>query len=224
MKLIVALALLLASLTASAITSFQCLPKTKITPNETHGTALRTAKSDLGRWVAFWCGAQDPADSAHWIWRMNRFAVLAKYSKPLEDAIAAAGGDVETLGVLNAVINMPQVVPVEGTIDDYEFKMLRWSACQALSTKPYDIPVLDLPTNYCGPQPTKPPIGTPQAGWKAAGTTIFKYANGRLTSATTRKATAGAPCDGVTVVTAGASVYQGLVGGPADEKTACTKP
>jgi hypothetical protein len=67
------------------------------------------------------------------------------------------------------------------------------------------------------------PLPLPQQGWTAAGTTIFKYANGRLTSATTRKAMKGAACDGATVVTAGASVYQGLVGGPADEKTACVK-
>lgn len=69
-----------------------------------------------------------------------------------------------------------------------------------------------------------PPLPLPQQGWKANGTTIFKYASGRLTGATTRKATVGAACDGITVVTAGAYTYQGLIGGPADEKTACTRP
>ena len=69
-----------------------------------------------------------------------------------------------------------------------------------------------------------PPLPLPQQGWKANGTTIFKYASGRLTVPTSRKATLGAACDGVTVVTAGAYTYQGLVGGPLDEKTACTRP
>jgi hypothetical protein len=73
---------------------------------------------------------------------------------------------------------------------------------------------------YPAPLPLPPPPGT----WKAVGTTIFKYASGRLTGYTSRKATKDAPCDGITVVTAGASVYQGLIGGAVDEKTACVRP
>lgn len=123
----------------------------------------------------------------------------------------------------------------------WQFKDWRYQACQWLSsTQPgvtprpaMPIPLPNVfnpdgtqwmpPLTYCdvwdpGPKPTPP------TGWVAMGTTIFKFANGRLTSATTQKATKGAPCDGITVVTAGAYTYQGLVGGAADEKTACVKP
>ena len=63
----------------------------------------------------------------------------------------------------------------------------------------------------------------PDTGWKAVGTTIFNFANGRLVSSTGRAATKGARCDGATVATAGANIYQGLVSGPPTEKTACAK-
>jgi len=120
-------------------------------------------------------------------------------------------------------------VPLSTPLQKYEFWRLKYKACREMLTAPF--PVLPpggmpaFPANWCdgwNPGPN-PPTPVPQPGWDADGTTIFKYANGRLTSATTRKATKDAPCDGVTVVTAGIYIYQGLVGGPADEKTACSK-
>lgn len=222
---LIALSLALSSLTASALTLVNCVPKTKHTPNATSGSQLRSAKSDTGRWVAYWCGAPDPANPAKWIWRAQTYAVLTKYSAVIEAAIQTAGGDVESFSVLTAVVNTPQVAPPVGSVDEYDWRMLRWSACRALAVKPYDVTLdADLPVEFCGAAPVPPPIGTPQSGWKATGATIFKYANGRLTSPTIRKATKDAACDGVTVVTAGTLIYQGLVGGAADEKTPCVKP
>lgn len=70
------------------------------------------------------------------------------------------------------------------------------------------------------------PIPVPTPGeWKAYGGTIFKHANGKLTSAVTGKtATKGASCKGVTVATAGTFVFQELVGGVVGEATRCVKP
>jgi len=80
-----------------------------------------------------------------------------------------------------------------------------------------------VPPTYPANDPCLPSPPVPQQGWTATGGTIFKFSGGRLTAPTVRKATKGAQCDGSTVVTAGAFVYQGLVGGAADEKTACEK-
>ena len=79
------------------------------------------------------------------------------------------------------------------------------------------------PPTYPANDPCLPTAPTPQSGWTAVGTTIFKFSGGRLSAPTVRKAIKGAACDGLTVATAGANVYQGLVGGAADEKTACER-
>lgn len=62
-----------------------------------------------------------------------------------------------------------------------------------------------------------------QPTWTATGSTIFKFTAGRISAATSRKATRGAACDGVTKATVGLTVYQSLVGGPADEVTGCAR-
>jgi hypothetical protein len=77
------------------------------------------------------------------------------------------------------------------------------------------------PLNSSRPAPLDPT--PPAAEWKAAGGAIFKFAGGKITQATARRATKGAACDGITKVTVGLTVFQSLVGGPADEVTGCSK-
>lgn len=62
-----------------------------------------------------------------------------------------------------------------------------------------------------------------QPVWTALGTVIYKFTGGRVSAVTSRKATKGAACDGTTKATVGLTVLQSLVGGPADEVTACTR-
>lgn len=80
---------------------------------------------------------------------------------------------------------------------------------------------LVAPLNASKPAPLDP--APPAAEWKARGGTIFKVAGGKITQATARRATNGAACDGITKATVGLTVFQSLVGGPADEVTGCSK-
>jgi hypothetical protein len=146
---------------AHAQTIVNCFPKSKQTPLSSEGTQVRSAKSDLGRWAAWWCGAPDPATPGKWKWRLQSYAVLAQYGAPLETAITESNGDFETWKVYNALLTMPSIKPAAGSMAEYQFKTLRWSACKALATKPYDVVFdADLPANFCGEAPTPPGPGT----------------------------------------------------------------
>lgn len=128
--------------------------------------------------------------------------------------------------------------PLTNDADRWEYASWRFQACQWLtSTQPGVSPrpamPIALPADVKNPDgtPWLPPVGycdpwnpgPPPSTWKATGGTIFKFASGRLTVPTVRKATAGAACDGVTKATVGSTAYQSLVGGPSDEVTGCAK-
>lgn len=206
MKRLLVLALLLIAPLAHA--AFDCIPKTSITP-AAPGTQLRYAKADTGIWVNWWCpvpptGTQDPTKT--W-WRQQAWAALTKYQNSLPNPIETIyqiGSANDALAALNATATASAVVPAPGSVDEYNYKMLLWSACQALNTPPYDVP--DLTPGSCGTQPTAPPPGTTTSVYVAAvnGTSTVRQAfpatqnaDGSWTRSlvSTGNATVGATCD-----------------------------
>lgn len=207
MKRLLALVLLLLAPLVHA-TTFDCIPKTNLTPNAA-GTTLRYAKADTGIWVNWWCqvpptGTQDPTKT--W-WRQQAWAALTKYqnasSNPIE-VIYQIGSAPDALTALNAAASAGVVTPTPGSVDEYNYKMLLWSACQALNTPPYD--VTDLIPGSCGTQPTPPPPSTTVPVYVAAanGTSTVRQAfpatqnaDGSWTRSltSTGNATVGATCD-----------------------------
>jgi len=162
MKRLLVLALLLIAPLAHA---FDCLPKTVITPNAS-GTVLRYAQADTGIWVNWWCpvpptGTQDPTKT--W-WRQQAWAALTKYQAANPNPISALttiASAADPVGALTAADKASAVVPAAGSVDEYNYKTLLWSACQALITAPVDLPNPDpISPTYCGTQPVQPPPGT----------------------------------------------------------------
>lgn len=223
-RLLVLILLVIAPLAHAA---FSCIPKTTLTP-AAPGTQLRYAKADTGIWVNWWCpvpptGTQDPAKT--W-WRQQAWAALTRYENTVANPVELLqqfSTSADPLSVMNATLAASSVVPTTGSLDEYNLKMLHWSACQALIAAPVDIPNADpISPGYCGTQPVPPPMNTQT--WKALGGTIFTYASGKLTGITSKKAAAGAPatCD-VSQAIVNSRVFCQLTGGPTNEVAEVTK-
>lgn len=205
MKKLLALVLLLIAPLAQA---FDCLPKTNVTPTAT-GSTLRYAKADTGVWVNWWCpvppaAGQDPTKT--W-YRQQAWAALLKYenanTNPIE-VVYTIGAAADPLAALNTAATAGAIVPAVGSVDEYNYKMLMWSACQALSTTPYDIP--DLVPAPCPAQPTPPSPTTAApvyiAAANGASTTRQAFVATQNTDGSwtrsltsTGSATVGATCD-----------------------------
>lgn len=209
MKRFLAILLLLVAPLAHA--TFDCIPKTTITPNAS-GTQLRYAQADTGVWINWWCvvppkAGQDPTKT--W-WRQQAWAALTKYQasnpNPISTLYSIATA-ADPILALNAADTASTVVPVVGSIDEYNYKTLIWSACKALVTAPLDIPNPDpIDPNYCGAQPVAPPPGTitPVYVVTPSGTSTIRQAfiaiqnpDGSWTRSisSTGNATVGATCD-----------------------------
>lgn len=179
------------------------------------GRELR-GNTAAGEWSAFWW--RDTANSrwCGYSWAgLYKFAPGPKATMAIVDSIKNSPG----VAAIRQAIDAFTVKPAPGSYDEYEFGMLHYQACMAMQAS---LPASGVTfTGKCvQPVPPSPPVMA--SAWIATGGSIFTYSGGRLTSVTTRKATKGAPCDGVTKATIGAT-YQSLVNGSQSEVTACIK-
>jgi len=149
MKTIV-LALLLFLFAASADAQLVCIPKTAFSPNAP-GSEFMSGSSSAGTVDAYWC----PVDGKKY--RAQVFVSLNKYNTAKRTAsirrIAAAP---DMLTALNNELAVNGVKPAVGSLDEYEFKNLQYMGCRLLMVKPYLVPIVDIPEDFCGAAPIKP--------------------------------------------------------------------
>ena len=226
MKRIAAATLL--ALCSIAAQAFDCLPSTAATPLAT-GTATRTVSTAAGAGDAWWCllpiRESTPAGKVEY--RANFFVVLNKYRSATAFAAAAArvAAAAEPFAAVRNEVAAATVTPAPGSRDEYDFNLLHYRACLALTTPPLLAPIDPLPSDWCGVEPVPP---EPIAGvWTtpAAGTfTLYTAAGGKLTGIVAgRKAPAGVTCDCTTPVLSGSSTYCALANAAASEVTLCRK-
>lgn len=213
-----------------------CLPKVGTVINGT-GTAYGTFETlDVAGRVG-WC----PSNSGGWYIVIHQWN-LQKTKAPLDGMVGDAIDRVlhSSDPVAQALVEWSTYrQPLVTDLDKWNYRTWRYQACQWLtSTQPGVTPRPPMPVALDAKNPDGsawvPPMDyceawnpgakpSPDAGWKATGSYIFLWSGTRLTNVTTRKATPGAPCDGMTKITVGTTVYQSLVGGPAGEVTGCAK-
>jgi hypothetical protein len=208
---------------------YACLPKTAITSLAT-GSPRITKKNTAGTVDAWWCkeavsSSTTPGKDSY---KLERHVVLNKYRTKLDpldllDRVWAASAPVATA---NAEVLAAQVIPVPGSLEEFDYATLRRLGCLAAATPPYLVPIDPLPADYCGAEPV-PPGAQPEV-WRtpAAGTfALYTVVAGKLAAKVAgRIATANALGDCTrTKVMSGSSVYCPLATGAVDEATLMRK-
>lgn len=222
MRLIITLALAL--LCAPALAQISCLPVTTMTPMPLGtGSTVKEVETDSAEATTWWC---QNANAGVISYQRNVFWNLKKTRAAFDwrGAFTRIKAAEDLLGAINAELAAYKAQPAAGTQDAYELDLVRYRACLALATKPYLVPILDLPTDYCGVPPS--PISASTLVWLTMNSTTLKVYtnnNGKLgASIPGRYAPPNATCNSaVPPVRLGTSVYYPLAGAPLNELYLC---
>lgn len=230
MKALFTLLLALALSTAARASDYVCLAKTAATPLASGSARVVVAKPGIGESSAWWCldatTATTPANKV--TYTPQYFTVLDKYKAhpDLAGAFGRVWAAAAPLDAFNTEVRVGSIAVATGSKDEYEFRSLRYSACLALATPPYLVPIDPLPANWCGAAPLPP--GPAADVWRtpASGTfALYTVLAGKLAAKIVgRTATANALGDcSRTKVMSGSSTYCALAAGPLDEATLMRK-
>lgn len=207
------------------------LPR-EFTANE-HCQPYQTFETPQAQIRIGWCHTDDTPPPGMWMWRLYVWQACLKAkcnTVPAGfslvnaiDTVRAAPDPVAALASLGQQLRIP-VVP--GSAEEAHLLTVYSRACKAMTAPPYPgappqgwMPGWVFAADYC---PNEPALQVET--WRATGGTIFRYAAGRLTGVTGRKATAGTLCDGSTVrAVVGPTTYMAIAGGATTEATACLK-
>jgi hypothetical protein len=128
----------------------------------------------------------------------NAVIVLDKY-KDLAKLAAAAmrvATATDSRVQLDAEIKAATVIPAAGSMDEYQFRLLRYNVCLELAKPPYTVPIYALPADYCGAAPV-PPAASPDGTSIPPAASILDATGVTWTIASTTYATRdGVPTNG----------------------------
>lgn len=210
--------LLLALAPVARSAGFLCIPNTAMTPTA-EGSKIRSVVTNAGKADGYWC----PTGTAdHQTWTRQELIVLNKYAATPSDILRRVVASPDFLTAINAELAVA-VVPVRGSMDEYDYKTLQYQLCLSLISKPYLVEMVDPVPKFCGSQP-KPPVSSYSTPAGGVSYTIYKVVDGKIASVVSgKKASVGATCDCSTSIVSGSSTYCGLLGGIVGEVTQCVK-
>ena|SRR5580765_7352303 len=131
------------------------------------GSPASSVVTGFGQAAAWWCLLPnstylEPSGAIKVRYSLNTMVVLDKYKSAASLSAAAlrVASATDPRVQLDAEIKAATIIPAAGSDDEYQFRLLRYNACIALTTPPYSVPIDPLPTDYCGalPLPPVPPI------------------------------------------------------------------
>lgn len=172
--------------------AFDCLPATTFISGA--GSEMRYVSTPTGECAGWWCQGPDLA------WRMNRQCVLNKYRLGTSDpqaAIAAVLSASQPIAALTSMAASYAAQPA-GAQEAYDYAVLWWQMCNALTAYPYPKPISAISFNNCGNGPT-PPTTTPPAFVVAKnGASLtrpaFPVINGKRSFSSDGTVAVGSPC------------------------------
>lgn len=222
MRLIVTLALAL--LCAPVFAGVSCLPLTPVTPAPIGtGSTVKDVETPAAEAAAFWCPVTVNGVTK---WQTNVFWTLKKTKTTYDwkSAFARIKAAPGLLAAVNAELSTYSVQPASGTQDAFDRDMIIYLGCKALATKPYLVPIADLPATYCGAEPIPPvPVVPTWQTMNSVGLKVYTNNNGKLGPAIPgRVAPANFACNStVQPVKLGTSVYYPLTAAPLNELYLC---
>ena len=128
---------------------------------ELHGRE-QLPSGQTGEWHAYWyyVGIASP----NWLWCKWQWAALDKYAPKTPAEWWAIANEVNSASVLvNGIataLTNHAIVPLAGSIDEYEYKLLHYHACQALVASPPGGAWTTTPTCTAPVAPAPPPPPT----------------------------------------------------------------
>jgi hypothetical protein len=152
------------------------------------------------------------------------------------DALTRVLGATDMLKQANIEVQTANVVLVPGSQKEYEYKMLRYTACKDLQLQAswptgviFDRPATEDPAKpsiyaagWCGQLPVAPPA---HAGWVTSGTSAYNTLNGALSSYAGSIAKGLACDDTVPAIRVGTATYKHFAGAAKPTiVAACSKP
>ena len=208
----------------AAHAAYDCFPSTWV-PVPGLGTPYRTTTLPYGYSKAWFCQlpAQQGTISGKTYWSVNIFPVhrTDENLTIFKDALTRVLGATDMLKQANIEVQTANVVLVPGSQKEYEYRMLRYTACKDLQLQTswptgviFDRPATEDPlkpsiyaTGWCGQQPV-PPVTT---AWVTSGTSSYNTLNGALSSYAGSIAK-GLACDDSVVVRVGTITYKHFAG------------
>lgn len=149
-----ALALLMLSPAASRAQAWDCLP------DPVDVFSVRKASTPFGVAYAWWCQVPSTTPDME-RWRPNYMLVPHKYRDLSKFAAAAerVALSSDRLATARAELEAVRVVPPAGSVEEYDFRLLRHTACLEIAKQPWPATFEPpLPADWCGPAPTLPVV------------------------------------------------------------------
>lgn len=181
-----------------------------------------------GSAYAWWCKSTD-AQGAN-VYRLKPAAIHKDDYDPVKFSAASARvvSAADPLAQVSVELSTFQAPPV-GSLKDYQYRMLSWSACEKARTAPPES--VTLPANWCGDQPIAPAgpayvVANAAANANPAGTRpTYKLTLPSTIAVDGGRITQGAVCDcSAAKATIGSSVYCSVLSDPAKVALCTPKP